>query len=103
LGVVTAERRERLLNSRGGLPSVLWVTLVAVSILTVGYPLFFGANRALAHAAIVSTLTIEVSLFVFVIYVLASPFHGDVYVAPEGMELFLRQFPSAAAIGTPTP
>ena len=97
LDTVTTDRRERLLTSREGLPGIIWVALVGGSILTVGFSLLFGVERAHFQAAIVGALAIEVSLLLFVVFMLDHPFQGDIHLRPDGLELFLQQFGGTAA------
>jgi hypothetical protein len=87
-------RRMRLLESREGIPGILWVGLIAGAILTVGFAYGFGVERAQSHVLMVGTLAASIALLLFMVSSLNYAFHGDVRVDPEPFQLFLQQFPA---------
>jgi hypothetical protein len=84
-------RRVRLLESREGLPGVMWVVLVAGGVLAVGFGYGFGVENPRSHAALLGTLAASLALLLFLVYVLNHPFRGEVRVEPEAFELVSAQ------------
>ena len=104
LNDLSVARRERILASNSGLPGILWVMLVSGGVLVVAFALLFGVESPYAQAAIVGALTVIISMLLFVAADMQHPFQGSITVQPEGLELVLRQFGSAALpTATPSP
>jgi len=102
LSDVSAARRERIVASQGGLPSIMWVVLAAGATSLVGLAFLFGVEDMRSQLAILSGLVIVVSLMLFVVYALNDPFTGGVRVHPDALELVLRQFGSLPATSVST-
>jgi hypothetical protein len=92
LSDVSATRRQRILASQGGLPSIMWVVLLVGAAALIGSAFLFGVESLRSQLAIVSGLVIVVSLLLFAVYALDDPFQGGVRVHPDALELVLRQF-----------
>ena len=86
------DRRLRLLQSREGLPPVLWSVLLSGTVLLVGYTYFFGLPDFRAHLLMVGMLTALIVTILFAIKSLEYPFSGDMRVEPSAFELVLNRF-----------
>jgi hypothetical protein len=84
-------RRMRLLESRVGIPGIMWLGLIAGGVITVTFAYSFGVARGESHAVMLATLSASIALLLFMISSLNYAFHGDLRVQPDGMELILRQ------------
>jgi hypothetical protein len=85
-------RRTRLVAAEEGLPTVLWVVLVAAGILVVGFAYLFGMENTGAHALMVVALAGVIALVLFTIAAMEHPFSGGARVGPEAFELVLNRF-----------
>jgi high-affinity Fe2+/Pb2+ permease len=81
-----------LLESREGIPEILWVGLIFGALLTVGFAYGFGVESGQSHALMLGTLAASVALLLFIVSTLNFAFHGDVRVTPEPFQLVLEQF-----------
>ena len=82
----------RLIESREGIPGILWLGLIAGAVLTVTFAYGFGVERGQSHAIMLATLAASVALLLFLISSLNYAFRGSVRVEPEPFQLVLRQF-----------
>ena len=89
---VLNDRRLRLLQSREGLPPILWIVLLSGTVLLVGYTYFFGLEDFRAHLMMVGMLTALIVGVLFTIKSLEYPFSGDIRVEPSALELVLNRF-----------
>ncbi len=104
LNEVSIARRERVLASDSGLPEILWLVLIGGGILVVGFAFLFGVESGYSQVAILSGLTLMISLLLFVVADAQHPFRGSFSVPPEAMESVLHQFGQPPApVATPTP
>jgi len=76
-------RRLRILDSRAGVHPVLWFILVVGAITTIGFAFFFGMDKFINHAIMVSALSVLIALILLTIISFEFPFTGDVRVDPE--------------------
>jgi uncharacterized membrane protein YraQ (UPF0718 family) len=88
-------RRDRLLESRQGLPAILWVVLVTGGIVVVSFTYLFGLDSTAIHLLMVASLALVISLVLFTVAALNFPFKGDVTIHPEAMQQVLDQFESS--------
>jgi hypothetical protein len=86
------ERRLRLLESRQGLPVVLWAALLINAPLLVIFTYIFSVKHLLVHMVLVATLTLVLASMIFTIRSLEYPFSGDLTVTPTSMEFVLEGF-----------
>jgi hypothetical protein len=93
LTTINDNRSERLDNSRGSVPSVLWLVMLAGGLVTLGYPAFFGSSNLWSQVLMTASLAALVALTLFVALVLDYPFTGDVRISPAPFEQALRQMP----------
>jgi hypothetical protein len=104
LNEVSIARRERVLASNSGLPNILWLVLIGGGVVVVGFAFLFGVESGYSQVAILTGLTLTISLLLFVVADAQHPFQGSFSVPPEAMESVLHQFgPAAAPAATPTP
>jgi hypothetical protein len=85
-------RRARLVQAEEGLPTVLWVVLIAGGILVVGFAYLFGLENTGAQALMVVALAGVIALVLFTIGAMEHPFSGGARVSPEAFELVLDRF-----------
>jgi hypothetical protein len=85
-------RRARLVQAEEGLPTVLWVVLIAGGILVVGFAYLFGLDNTWAHRLMVVALAGVIALVLFTIGAMEHPFSGGARVSPEAFELVLDRF-----------
>jgi hypothetical protein len=82
-------RRTRLVQAEEGLPTVLWVVLVAGGIVVVGFAFLFGMENTTSHALMVASLAGVIALVLFTIAAMEHPFSGGARIGPEAFELVL--------------
>jgi hypothetical protein len=85
-------RRTRLVVAEEGLPTVLWVVLIAGGIVVVGFAYLFGMENTGAHSLMVVALAGLIALVLFTIAAMDHPFTGGARVGPEAFELVLERF-----------
>jgi hypothetical protein len=85
-------RRDRLLEVREGIPSLLWVVLVVGGVITVSFTYLFGLKSNLAHALMVAALTLLICGILFTIGEFDYPFSGVVEIRPDAFREALRSF-----------
>ncbi len=93
LTTINDNRNERLDNSRGSVPTVLWLVMIAGGLVTLGYPSFFGSSNLAAQILMTAALAALVALTLFVAVVLDYPFTGDVRISSAPFEQALEQMP----------
>ncbi len=84
-------RQLRLLESRQGVPLILWTVLVIGGILTVAFTFLFGVEPPWFHRLAIAALTVVIVLVFYTIYHIQCPFMGDMRVEPDAFELVLRE------------
>jgi Protein of unknown function (DUF4239) len=93
LTTVNDNRSERLDNSRGSVPGVLWLVMIAGGLVTLGYPAFFGTSNLWSQVLMTASLAALVALTLFVALVLDYPFTGAVRISPAPFKQTLEQMP----------
>jgi hypothetical protein len=98
----TAEREgariDRLHGAEGVIPSPLWIVLILLSIVIVGYVFFFAdsAERAVSQGVLMGSVASTLAAMLLLIQFLDSPFKEDVGgIQPVAMERTLRTFDQA--------
>jgi hypothetical protein len=98
-----AARIDRLHGAVGVIPSPLWVVLILLAIVIVGYMLFFAdsAERAVTQGVLMGTVASTLAAMLLLVQFLDSPFKEGVGgIQPVAMERTLRAFDQAlAAVG----
>src|SRR6266571_1210344 len=69
-------RRLRIFAGNNEVPSVVWLVLLVGGLFTVSYTWLFGMKNIKAQYMIATTLTVTITLILFLIYVLDHPFTG---------------------------
>lgn len=92
LDQLSSHRRQRMIDSDGGLLGVLWAALVGGAALTVLFPCVFGVENGSLHALIIATLAATLGLLLFLTFDLDHPYQGDIRLRPEGFTQLLEQF-----------
>ena len=88
-------RRDRLGESREGIPLILWAVLVVGAIVTVSFTYLFGMDSNTTHTLMVAALALVIGLVLFTIGSLEYPFAGDVQLSPEAFYQVLGRFGSS--------
>lgn len=76
-------RRQRIMDSRTGIPSLLWLVLIIEGIIAVSFTFLFGAENFTAQIIMASLLAITISLILFTILAFDFPFTGGISISPE--------------------
>jgi hypothetical protein len=92
---LSSARRERLLDARKGLPTILWVVLIVGGVIEVGFTYLFGLESTTVHVLMVASLTLIIALVLFTVAALDFPFKGDVRVGPGAFQQVLGGFESS--------
>lgn len=87
-------RTLRLLQSREGIPPILWVVILAGGLFTVAFTFFFGMESQWLHRLSAAALAVIVVLLLYTIYRIQFPFTGDIRVHPDALELVLHKIES---------
>ena len=86
------DRRLRLLQSREGIPPILWITLIGGSVPLIGFIYLLGLNNVRAHLLPLAMVTSIIVIGLFTIKSLEYPFSGSAQVKPSAFELFQNRF-----------
>jgi hypothetical protein len=92
VSTVSETRRTRVEESSAVLPWPLWLVLLAGGALTIGFTYFFGLERFVPQAGMVSSLAIIIALSLFVILTLELPFTGQVATKPSQLKAEMVEF-----------
>ncbi len=79
-------RRDRLLSTRSGVPTVIWTVLLAAGAITIGFSFFFGMQNARAQGLMIAGLSVTIGIVLLSILALERPFAGITRVEPEAFE-----------------
>jgi hypothetical protein len=98
-----AARIDRVHGAEGVIPSPLWIVLILLSIVIVGYVFFFAdsAERAVSQSVLMGSVASTLAAMLLLIQFLDSPFKEGVGgIQPVAMERTLRTFDQAlVAVG----
>jgi hypothetical protein len=86
-----SDREARLVLLRQHLPFILWIALVVLAILLVGFSYLIGMESRLLHLLAVGALAGGIALVLFTIAELDYPFGMKPRVSPEPFELVLDE------------
>lgn len=102
-GSDSGARRERVLASNSSLPALLWLVLIGGGILVVSFAFLFGVESGYSQVAMLSRLTLMISLLLFIVADAQHPLQRSCSVPPEAMETVLYQFGRPdALVATPS-
>jgi uncharacterized protein DUF4239 len=79
-------RRLRIFAGNDTVPSAVWLVLLVGGVFTVSYTFFFGMKNIRAQYIIATTLTVTITLILFLIYVLDHPFTGASKVSAQPLQ-----------------
>jgi hypothetical protein len=79
-------RRLRIFAGNDTVPLAVWLVLLVGGVFTVSYTFFFGMRNIRAQYVIAATLTVTITLILFLIYVLDHPFTGTSKVSAEPLQ-----------------
>ena len=79
-------RRLRIFAGNDTVPSVVWLVLLVGSVITISYTYFFGMKNIRAQYSIAGSLTVTITLILFLIYVLDHPFTGTSKISTEPLK-----------------
>jgi len=82
-------RRQRLMDSRTGMPPLLWFVLLVGAFATISFTFLFGTENLKAQIAMGVLLSVMISLILFTIMSLDFPFTGSVSVSSEPFRMAL--------------
>ncbi len=68
------------------MPLAIWLVLLVGAVFTVSYTFFFGMKNIRAQYVIATTLTVTITLILFLIYVLDHPFTGTSKVSAQPLK-----------------
>jgi hypothetical protein len=92
LSQLVSLRSQRLDYVDRGIPGVLWIALIVGGLVTIGFALLFGLERAALHSLMVGSLAALIGVLLFVALVINYPFSGSVAVDPEPFHRVLTDF-----------
>jgi Na+/proline symporter len=67
-------------------PTAIWLVLLVGAVFTVSYTFFFGMKNIKAQYVLATTLTVTITLILFLIYVLDNPFIGASKVSAQPLK-----------------
>jgi purine-cytosine permease-like protein len=82
-------RRLRIFAGNNTVPPVIWLVLLSGGLMTVLYTYFFGMKNIKAQYLITASLTVTITLILFLIYILDHPFTGTSKVSLEPLRQVL--------------
>jgi hypothetical protein len=79
-------RRLRIFAGNDTVPLAIWLVLFVGAVFTVSYTFFFGMKNIKAQYVIATTLTVTITLILYLIYVLDHPFRGTSKVSAQPLK-----------------
>ncbi|MCX5681783.1 MAG: DUF4239 domain-containing protein [Candidatus Omnitrophica bacterium] len=76
-------RRQRLMDSRTGIPSLLWFTLIVEGFIAISFTFLFGTENFKAQIIMGGLLAVTISLILFTILSFDFPFTGNTSISSE--------------------
>jgi hypothetical protein len=95
LSDLSDSRQERLLASRNGLPTIMWVVLLVGGMITVAFTYFFGLKSMGSQSLMTAALAGTIALVLYLITAINYPYRGDIAVHPEGFQNVLERMGAA--------
>lgn len=84
-------RAIRMLDSRMGIPALMWVTLILGGVVTVAFTFFFGVENLKTQVVMAGMLATIVALMLFTIMCMDFPFTGDIRITPEAFRQIIMK------------
>jgi uncharacterized membrane protein len=93
------EARQERVNaaSDSGVSTVVWLALIAGSLLSISLPYLFDGPKLIAHAILMFSLAGTIALMLFAIYQLQNPFSGGAQVGPDAFGAVIERFGTRAS------
>jgi hypothetical protein len=82
-------RQGRINASGNGVSSVVWFTMIAGSLLSLGLALLIGGAKVRSHIVIMATLAATLTLLLYATYQLQNPFSGGARIGPDAFQAAL--------------
>jgi hypothetical protein len=79
-------RRLRIFAGNDTVPPVIWLVLLVGSVISISYTYFFGMKNIRAQYLIAASLTVTITMILFLIYVLDHPFTGTSRVSSDPLK-----------------
>jgi hypothetical protein len=79
-------RRLRIFAGNDTVPPVIWLVLLVGSVISISYTYFFGMKNIRAQYLIAASLTVTITMILFLIYVLDHPFTGASRVSADPLK-----------------
>jgi hypothetical protein len=79
-------RRLRIFAGNDTVPFAVWLVLLIGSVISISYTYFFGMKNIRAQYLIASSLTVTITLILFLIYILDHPFTGTSKVSGQPLK-----------------
>jgi len=86
LNNLAQHRRLRIFAGNNTVPPVIWLVLLVGGVITVSYTYFFGMKNIRAQYLIAASLTVTITMILFLIYVLDHPFTGSSKVSAQPLK-----------------
>ncbi len=86
LNNLAQHRRLRIFAGNDTVPPVIWLVILVGGVITVSYTYLFGMKNIKTQYMLTGTLTITITLILFLIYVLDHPFTGTSKVSTEPLK-----------------
>ena len=83
-------RRLRIFAGNDTVPPVIWLVLLVGSVISISYTYFFGMKNIRAQYLIAGSLTVTITMILFLIYVLDHPFTGTSRVSSEPLKQVMQ-------------
>ncbi len=85
--VLIQARRMRLDAATAGLPTVMWIVIVAGAFISLCASFFFKVGDARLHGILITLLAVFMGLIIFMILALDRPFRGDLGIGPRPYQI----------------
>jgi len=76
-------RRQRLMDSRTGIPPLLWFVLITEGLLAISFTFLFGIESFKTQIIMAGFFAVTISLILFTILAFDFPFTGSTSISPE--------------------
>jgi hypothetical protein len=83
-------RRLRIFAGNDTVPPVIWLVLLVGSVISISYTYFFAMKNIRAQYLIAASLTVTITMILFLIYVLDHPFTGTSRVSAEPLKQVMQ-------------
>ncbi len=92
MNTTLTDRDVRLSEDATGINGIMWMTLVAGAVVTVGFTYLFGFRRDVMQQLMTGALSVLIGLVLFLTVALNYPYRGGISVQPEAFHNALRTY-----------